>query len=155
MVGLPTSVIREMPIGPDSRAPGREPRPCVAFRSAPEQNALSPAPVSTSTSSEESRLKESTASKRPWAVSASTQLRTSGRLMVTTSVWSRRSVRTLDIDGGLTADVGHLDPRQPRSRLGPQLGVAIAAPGPYLRQEGGDLLVGLPGAKQRAEVVTG
>src|SRR5438132_13341823 len=126
-----------MPIGPDSRAPGREPRPCVAFGSAPEQNALSPAPVSTSTSSEESRLKESTASKRPWAVSASTQLRTSGRLIVTTSVRSRRSVRTLDIAGGLTADVGHLDSWQALGGFGTLLGVAVTQFRPYRRWERG------------------
>ena len=76
------------------------------LRSAPEQKASVPAPVRISTSSASSALNASTASNSSPAVSPSTQLRTSGRLIDTTNARPRRSVRTLGIVAQV-AQMGH------------------------------------------------
>ena len=54
----------------------------ISFRSAPAQNALSPAPVSTSTLALSSVLKRRTPAYRPSLAAALSALRASGRSMV-------------------------------------------------------------------------
>ena len=62
-----------------------------AFRSAPAQNAWSPAPVSTSTCASSSAAKRLKASSSACAVGPSIALWRSGRSIVTSAAWSRRS----------------------------------------------------------------
>src|SRR5688500_7726474 len=73
--------------------------PWTAFRSAPVQNARSPAPVTTSTRAASSVPNRSiSASMRP-AVSASTQLWTSGRFTRSTRTGPRSSVSMFAMGG--------------------------------------------------------
>jgi hypothetical protein len=69
----------------------RGPSDSMFFRSAPAQNAWSPAPVSTITRASSSASKLWNASPSSPAVSPSTAFRRSGRLIVTRAAAPRRS----------------------------------------------------------------
>jgi hypothetical protein len=69
----------------------RGPSDSMSFRSAPAQKASSPAPVSTKTRASSSASKRWNASPSSAAVSPSTALRRSGRLIVTRAAAPRRS----------------------------------------------------------------
>jgi hypothetical protein len=89
MVGL-DAILRVKPSGPSGRS-RRGPSDSMFFRSAPAQNAASPAPVRMKTRASSSASKRSNASPSRSAVGPSTALRRSGRLMVTRAAAPRRS----------------------------------------------------------------
>ena len=92
IVGL-VACRREIPSGPSalSRRPAKV---SSDFRSAPAQNACSPAPVSTSTRTSGSDSKRAKASCSATAVGPSTAFRRCGRSIVISAVVSRRSYLT-------------------------------------------------------------
>src|SRR6266511_1852596 len=93
MVGLPGSS-EENPIGPVRGASARPTSSPAALRSAPLQNAFPPAPVTTSTRASSSPANDSTPRVISSAVSPSTALCASGRLIVSTHTRPRRSTST-------------------------------------------------------------